>query len=149
MAKHLQLSALLGLILSCVFSIGCTETLDGPTAELEITGDYLDEWGGLHTIENNLWSISFEGSASSLFHVEQYDNDTRELFTLNDENNEWSGGLYSRFDWVWSNEGTLYFCQTTYDAPTLTDAKETTPPDTFDLMGSGCAGFSWTALDPL
>ena len=148
MSKSQQLIPLSGILICCFLTGGCTETVH-PIEQLEIRGDYMDEWGGLHTIANDLWSITFEGGPTGLFHIEQYDNYNRVLFTQNDEDNEWNGGLYSRFDWAWNQEGTLFFCQAAFDALTLTEAMETASPDTADLTVSGCGGFSWTALEPL
>jgi hypothetical protein len=56
-------------------------------------------------------------------------------------------GAWSRFDLA-TVGGTLYYCQTAFDAADQASAEATPPADPTDPAVSGCGGFSWTALTP-
>jgi len=111
---------------------------------LEIIGEYDDAWGTAHLITADSWSQEYGGSVS-LFAIDSYDNDGDYLVAQNDEANDWSPGLWSRFDWT-DFSGDLYFCQTAYDAASADDALATPAADATDPTTSGCGGFSWSQL---
>ena len=74
--------------------------------------------------------------------------DARFVIAENDAANEWSPGLWSRFDWAWDGDGALWFCQTAYAAATEAEARATPAADPTSPSTGGCGGFSWTRLDP-
>jgi hypothetical protein len=119
---------------------GETETETGGGDMLEIAGDYLDEWGDMHTITSSSWTNS-----AGTFHLEIWDNAADYAGAHNDETNMYSPGLYSRFDWHYEGT-TLYYCQTAFDAASLSDALAANA-DRSDLA-AGCGGFAWTNLTP-
>lgn len=118
-----------------------TETDTTGTEGLEIVGEYVDEWGSEHTITDEQWQQD-----ALLFHVLSYDNETDSLIAENDANNEWSAGLFSRFDWAWDGDS-LYYCQTVYDAETAEDAEAAEPADAGNLEGGCGEGFPWTLMN--
>ncbi len=116
-------------------------------AGLEIAGTYLDEWGTDHTITDDTWTMDFGGGMSSVFHVLSYDNDADFLVAQNDAQNDYNPGLYSRFDWTMAM-GSLWYCQTVFDAMTAADAENAPAADPTDPSTGGCGGFPWTNLTP-
>jgi hypothetical protein len=120
---------------------GETETGETGSGDmLEIAGDYTDEWGDMHTISSSSWT-----NAAGTFHFEIWDNAADYAGARNDDANMYSPGLYSRFDWHYEGT-TLYYCQTAYDAASLSDALAANA-DRSDLA-AGCGGFAWTNLTP-
>lgn len=107
---------------------------------LAIAGEYTDEWGDMHTITSANWTNS-----AGTFHFEIWDNENAYIGAQNDAANMYSPGLYSRFDWHFEGT-TLYYCQTAYDAASLSDALAAMA-DRSDLA-AGCGGFAWTNLTP-
>jgi hypothetical protein len=70
------------------------------------------------------------------------------VIALNDEDT-YSPGLWSRFDWTWDADGELYYCQSVYDAETEEAAVEGDDASDASELDAGCAGFSWTMLSPM
>ncbi|EDM81936.1 hypothetical protein PPSIR1_05698 [Plesiocystis pacifica SIR-1] len=118
-----------------------TETDTTGTEGLEIVGEYVDEWGSEHTITDAQWQQD-----ALLFHVLDYDNEADYLIAENDANNEWSAGLFSRFDWAWDGDS-LYYCQTVYDAEAAEAAEAAEPADAANLAGGCGEGFPWTLMN--
>jgi hypothetical protein len=130
-----------------------TGTTDGGTASstgagaLEIAGEWLEEFapgmGITHVIDETRWDqLSDFGDAA--FHVDSYDNEARFVVARADEANEFSPGLWSRFDWAWDGEA-LYYCTAVYDARTAGDALAA-PASEPDDLETGCGGFPWSRL---
>jgi len=115
-----------------------------PQGDLEIAGDWQDEWGGAHRIDNGSWVLGWTPDAAS-FAIAHYDNDAMVVIAENGADNAFSAGLWSRFDWAWDDGGALRYCQSVYDGATETDAFEATPADASDF-DTGCGGFSWSTL---
>jgi hypothetical protein len=107
---------------------------------LALRGEYGDSWGGEHTITQSTW---VSGSAS--YTISQFDNDAQFLIAKNSEENEYSPGLWSRFDWT-SADGALWYCQTAYDAESEEAALATQAADPANPAETGCGGFGWTQL---
>ena len=110
-------------------------------AQFELIGEYSDQWGSSHTVIADEWT-----QGASRFHIEYFINEDNVMIAHNDGVNEYSAGLWSRFDWV-QHEGALYFCQTAYGAATFAEALETERGDDTDPANTGCGGtFGWTKL---
>jgi len=114
-------------------------------AGLAIVGTYADDWGTAHVITDDTWTQTYPGAAPYVFHVTQYANDEGWLVAQNDGANEFSGGLWSRFDWVWSG-AELYYCQSAYDAASEEAAAAAAAADASDPAGAGCGPGPWTRL---
>jgi len=126
-----------------------TGTTTGSTATgLAIAGSWTDNWGMSHDISETRWTQIYGASAPSVFHISWYDNDQQAVVAQNDEYNAWSGGLWSRFDWKWGDDDTLWFCQATYSASTEQEALDLPRADDSDPEGGGCGAFAWTPLLP-
>lgn len=111
----------------------------GTMADITIQGTWVDNWGSDHVVSNTAWM-----SGSSAFAISVYDNDGAYAIAQNDAANEWSPGLWSRFDWGWAG-GELLYCQTAYDKASEADALATPAAD-ISSPGTGCGGFSWSVL---
>jgi len=116
---------------------------DTPPEGLEIAGRWVDGWGGRHVILDTSWEMV----GMAFFHVVEFHNDGRWMVAQNDEGNDWSPGLWSRFDWTFAGPD-LWYCQTAFAAATREDAVATPPADPSDPATGGCGGFPWTRLDP-
>jgi hypothetical protein len=80
----------------------------------------------------------------ALFHVGSFDNAARFVVAQADAANEFSPGLWSRFDWTW-DAGELYYCTAAFDAASADDALAAPASDPGDLA-VGCGGFPWSRL---
>jgi hypothetical protein len=116
-----------------------TATETGEDMALAIAGTYTDEYGDTHMISETEWT-----NAAGSFLVEQWSNDEMWLVAQNAETNEYSPGLWSRFDWAWDGDQ-LYYCQSVFDGATLEDALSGSA-DAGDFA-MGCGGFPWTKLN--
>jgi hypothetical protein len=117
---------------------------------LDIAGEWFEEFapgmGITHTIDELRWDqLSDFGDA--VFHIDSYDNDARYVVAQGDEANEFSPGLWSRFDWTWDGDA-LYYCTAVYDAATAEDALAAPASEPTDLA-MGCGGFPWSLLMPV
>ena len=119
---------------------------DAETAPLAIIGLWADDYGGEHDIDGQRWQMGY-GPSASRFHVAHYDNTARWLVARNDEGNQWSPSLWSRFDWTWQADE-LWYCQSAFDAASEQDALAAPPADAGDPTSSGCGGFAWSRLTP-
>lgn len=117
----------------------------GGAAPLAINGTYDDNFMSSWTITDSVITVGFMGSDSK-FNVQDYDNAAFVIGAQNDASNMYNPGLFSRFDWTFSNTD-LYVCQTAYDAPTLAAALATPAADSTDLA-TGCGGNPWSWLVP-
>ena len=117
-----------------------------PSDPLEIIGTYQDAYEIVHTISAESWSqVSADGTYS--FSISTYDNSEMWLVAQNSEENEFSAGLWSRFDWRQEGEQ-LWYCQTRFDAVSEEEAINNESANGDDLEGEGCNGFPWSALSP-
>lgn len=114
---------------------------------LAIAGTYDDAFGTHHEIDETTWTQTFGAYAPYVFHVASYDNAEQVLIAQNDDANDYSGGLWSRFDWL-ESDGHLFVCQTAFAAETEGDAEATPRADDSAPASSGCGGFAWTDLQP-
>ena len=124
-------------------------------------GTYTDAFGGEQIIADESWT-----SGSFLFHVSQYNNDESWLIAQNDSElrsqycSDWNyytqedceaagstwfdlADKWSRFD-IADSDGSLYYCQSAYDAETEDDALAASA-DASDI-GAGCNGFGWSEI---
>lgn len=132
-------------LLVALLAIAVSACGDDPAPSPEpiaIAGDWIDQWDGPHTVTSETWDMG-----DALFAIVTYDNDAEFAIAQNDAGNEFSPGLWSRFDWTTDGDGQLWFCQTVFDAASREAAEETAPADPTDPATTGCAGFSWTSLD--
>lgn len=108
-----------------------------------IQGAYTDNYGQDVQITASTWL-----AGTYLFHLELVDNAGKYAIALNDTNNAYYQGLWSRFDWNIDSNNVLRYCQTAYDASTEQQALDTAPANAQDFNG-GCAGFAWSILTPV
>lgn len=124
----------------------------------EITGHWTDPWGTAHHINRRTWTQRSMGSLDGFddrFHLVDtlHTGEGTTLIAQNDADNLYSPGAWSRFDTVFTEDGTLYYCQQAYAADSYDDALGTPAADTSDPETGGCGippyVFSFTALDPV
>lgn len=122
---------------------GWSQLLDLPLDDIEIAGEYVDNFGGAHLVTNTMWTQG-EGETASTFTFTAVVNADRVAIAQNGASNMFSPGLYSRFDWHVA-DGLVWYCQTAYAAETEAAAWTTPAADVTDLA-AGCGGFSWSEL---
>ena len=98
-------------------------------------------------ITDSTWTLGFEGSTPSVFHISIVSNPDQYLIAQNDAANQFSPSLWSRFDWT-QYQGGLYYCQTAYNAATEQAALDAPAADASNPPASGCGGFAWSKLTP-
>ncbi len=107
-----------------------------------IYGTWQDDFGTTHAVSEAMWVSTGDGWESK-HHVAEVGEGF--LLAHNDENNDFSAELYSRFDFLEDSGGDVWFCQSVFDGSTLEDARDGSA-DSSDLEVAGCAGFGWTLL---
>ncbi|MGB1700312.1 MAG: hypothetical protein ACPHRO_10180 [Nannocystaceae bacterium] len=129
-----------------IAAFGCdAEENETQDDSLEIVGTYADEYDQVYEIGDSAWTISSMDYVSQFDYV-TIDNDNAFIIAQNSLENDFSGGLFSRLDWTFDAEGSLYVCQCAYDAMTPEIAMDCVS-DADDLL-MGCGGFSWSLLTP-
>ena len=123
-----------------------SEPTSEPTSEpLEIAGSYSDNIGSEHVISQTLWLIDYGSSEQYYYHIEEYSNSEDFLVAENDpDNGPPEAGAWSRFDWVYQPDGSLWVCQTQSTAPTVQDALNAQAPDVNDA--GSCTPYGWMQL---
>lgn len=110
-----------------------------------IAGKYADDWGIVHEITADTWTMD-----TSVFHLSLVDNTQLFAIAQNDCANPCYGGVcfggkWSRFDWTYDADNALRYCQTAYAAESREQALQTPAADAQDL-DAGCSGFAWSKL---
>jgi hypothetical protein len=114
--------------------------------KLAIARKYADSYGTSYDITDERWTQVMQGDTSA-FVIAESSNENHYLIAQNDKNNKYFPGLWSRIDWT-EKDGSLYYCQTVYNADSKAVALEATPADPTDPDNAGCSQFSWTKLTP-
>jgi hypothetical protein len=117
-----------------------TGDTDEVEEELAIIGEYDDSWGGYQIITEGLWT-----SGSFSFEISQYSNEEHVVIAQNSADNEYNPSLWSKFQWTYDLQESLFYCQISFDSATEDDAISIAPANPTDLE-AGCGGFGWTML---
>jgi hypothetical protein len=123
------------------------EEPDASTGELDIAGSYTDPYTA-HEITDETWT-QVSDMGTSVFEISQFSNEDGYLIAQNGAVNSYKPGSWSRFDWT-EKDGSLWYCQTVYDAETEQDALDAEPADDSDPASGGCGedNFPWSKLKP-
>lgn len=111
------------------------EAPEPPVNEIEIAGNYTDDFGTSHKIRTDSW-----GNVN----LSYVNNEENYAVGRNDESDAWNGCYWSLLVWH-EVDDKLYYCQAAFSATSECLAMSSTLPDTEDL-DTGCAGFSWSEL---
>ena len=124
-------TALLGLL-----ALGCGGSDDDKdSAQLEIIGEYTDNFGGDQIITADDWN----GSA-----IQDFDNDENVVYTQFPEDDMFSPSLFAKTVYTEPKDDSFYFCMVVFDAETLADAKASDATADEDDLEAGCGGFEWS-----
>jgi hypothetical protein len=142
-----------------LFVLACSETSDssssselpsgsssGSSSDVSppLEGVWVDSWDGTHEIDADAW---FMGESVYHFIAMRADGpDAGWATAQNDEDNAWSAGLFSRFDFLRAPHNGWWFCQTSYDSASEEDARNTPAADPSDPENGGCGPFGWSRL---
>lgn len=108
-------------------------------ASLEISGMWVDDFGGGHVITDTSWATSY-GEDVYPYTITAYDNPGRFAIAQSDDDDTWS-----KFEWTFVVDA-LYFCQSAFGEASAQDAANATDADPTDPAASGCGGFGWSLL---
>ncbi len=130
------------LVSACGGSGSSTPDTTSPPANLEIAGDYTDNYDQALSISNTLWNTGA---------VIQYDNDVNHAIVQNASDASWKPDHFNRIVWLAPEaDGSFWFCWEALDKETLDDAVNATEQaDANDLEGIGCGGFPWSKASPV
>lgn len=138
---------ILSALLLGALALGCDDDTDPDTPEaVSITGAWVDNFGTEHDITADTW-VQSSPMGDSTYAILSVDNAAMTLIAENDAGNSFAPGKFSRFDWT-EADGTLYYCQTAFDADSADAAANTPDPDPSDPAMGGCSMFTWSALAP-
>jgi hypothetical protein len=113
-----------------------------PENDIEISGDYADDFGGPLSFTNE----GLDQGGDMLFFT-KIDNENNFAIGINSESALFNACAWSVIAWH-EEDDVLYFCQEVFSAPSECDAVEAELPDPTDLDG-GCGGmFAWSVLTP-
>jgi hypothetical protein len=126
-------------------SVGTTTLSNAAAAPVTIAannfvGNFVDSWGTELTVTPNYMSDSYD----DFWHITNTGADF--IIALNDSDNSYDPGLWTRIDFAADDLGVIHYCMSTYDAATEAAALAATPADGADL-NAGCGGYSWSALE--
>lgn len=108
-------------------------------------GSFVSEWAFMLVRDDGL----YDGwaPADRTHTLERYDNAAQYLVAQNAPDDDFNPDKWSRFDWTWGEDGTLYWCQSAFGADTADDAEGVETADRTDPATSGCGGsFPWSAF---
>jgi hypothetical protein len=143
----MERAALLAFLLAACHGVEDDSAADSGTPDaFPLEGTWDDDWGGVHTIDTETWSMVYK-TGTSVFHIETITLDETWLVARNDAANAWYPNLYSRFDWTLS-EGSPWYCQVAWNATDPTAAAAAAAADPTDPATSGCGGYPWNRLVP-
>jgi len=108
---------------------------------LAIVGTYTDPYGGTHVITTETWT------QIGVFEITRFSNEDRWLVARGVATNEYNPCLWSRFDFA-NYLGSLYFCQSVFDATSEAEALAAPAADASDPTTSGCGNYPWSMLTP-
>ena len=129
------------------------DTDGGPDESISIIGTWVNERGETNTISDEDWVIDYPALSLILtFDIFMHDNDGQYVVLQNPDVSELSEsmrGLWSRLDWIWSDD-VLYYCWSISDAETSADTLVDliVDHDAVDLT-SECNERPWSTLSPL
>ena len=131
-------------ILTAIVLAACTRWRTPPAPPSLIVGEFLDDYGGSHTVSATLWMQH----PRNRFHITRWNGEGHYLIARNDSANASDGGLWTRIDWVELKNMSPYdvaFCFSAYKAPTAAEA-ESVKVAKPDSPRTGCNGFPFTRL---
>lgn len=128
------------------------------SVEMPIAGSYMDEWGALHDLTEEAWTMTYAFSSgfssTSQFSVTDWEGDDLmgSVIAQNAEDAPYDAGRWSRFDYA-IHGGELYYCQTRFNAGSEAEAADSPPADPTSPDEGGCGeppyDFTWTLLTGL
>lgn len=122
--------------------IGCSSTHSYPPEF--VIGNFQDDYGIQYQISKDTWVQQ----PNSIFHIDKWDPEEQYLIARNDSENPSDAGQYSRIDWIVLENMHPYtwgFCITSYNAESLEEAKNISPPDRKHPK-KGCNGFPFSRM---
>lgn len=112
-----------------------------PEDPLDIEGDWVDDFMGMHAITSQTWTQTFDGD-SFTYTIVTYDNATHTMIAQDDGDSSWT-----KFQWT-EVDGELWYCQVAFAMACRADAEAAPDADAADPAAGGCGMFPWSHLAP-
>jgi hypothetical protein len=118
---------------------GKTDAGGGGASDIEIAGDWDNNYGMEEVITNTMWAT---------FKLISFDNDTNIAITQNADDGTDFAKKFNKTVWIEPTNDGFAYCQFAFGKDTAADAekeKDTTDPKKLE---NGCGGFGWTIMKP-
>ena len=106
-----------------------------------IVGSWSGSFGGMYTITN---TTIVEATNNYTYHILVSRNNY--VICLNDENNPFYAGSYSKFVVTNISTNTFNLCQPFFDEDSQEFIENANDPTDIDDLEAGCGGFAWTLM---
>ena len=129
-------------LLTAIFGFyGC-----GSESELEIIGEWKDNYETSHSITQGAWSQAGEGWSLNEIIV-KFDNDTNIVITQNAPDATSNPGKFNKTIWTDISDNVFYSCTLVFSKDTLAELESVTESaDSSDPENSGCNNYPWSKL---
>ena len=118
----------------------------GADTELEIIGEWKDNYETSHSITQGAWNQMGEGWFLNETIV-KFDNETNMLITQNAANATSNPGKFNKTIWIEIINDAFYSCTVIFSKDTLAEVETSTESgDSSDPGNSGCGGAPWSKL---
>lgn len=114
--------------------------------DIELLGSWTDNWGGIYTITNDIWTTDYFGSASTSSIV-QVLNESNTVIVQSPPDDLYTPNKFNKIVWTDVVNDSSYYCIVVFGMNTAQEAlDDTTVADPSNPDNGGCSGFSWTKL---
>ncbi len=111
--------------------------------DIEIAGDWGDNYDTSHVVTNTTWSMG-----QSVLTIATFDNSTNTAVAQSPEDDQYSPNLFSKIVWTEIDNGVFYFCTVAFKKDTQEEAEAAEDTsDSSDPDNGGCGGgYAWTKM---
>jgi hypothetical protein len=142
----------LGLVVyaSVIFLIigGCNvdeENNPAANSNIEISGNWQDDFGGNYTIDNSVWNI--DGSYITKSAIIKFDNSGNYAITQYSADDLYNPNEFNKIVWTEIQNNSFYSCTVVYGKISAAEAESTTLTADSNNLSNGCDGFQWTLMN--
>jgi len=121
---------------------------DDNSGSTEIIGDWTDAEGGTYALTMTLWTITPSDGFPSSFAITKLHTSNQFAVAQNGENNPEHPSLWSRFEWIPAQAGSVFLCHRVQDGTDAVTTGGVSPADPSNPTVEGCRDGAWTALSP-
>ena len=108
----------------------------------------MDAEGGTYALTPTLWTITPSGGSPSTFSITKLHTNNQFAVGQNGESNPEYPSLWSRFEWIPTQGGSVFLCHRVQDGSDSVSTGGVSPADPSNPSVEGCRDQAWTALSP-